>query len=175
MTAPIEKPRDTPPAPKQEPVRARRRAARGEGVHARTAGPAVDASLAEPSGSGFVLQISALNERAPAELIAKRLSAKGYAAYVMAPAAGAPARMYRVRIGKFKTRREAESDRGQGRKRRADQALDYALALASGVLLALSFPKFGHPAFGWIALAPAARRRAAGTRAVAGAGRSVSA
>src|SRR5262249_38382284 len=27
-------------------------------------------------------------------------------------------------------------------------------ALLSGVLLVLSFPKFGHPAFGWIALAP---------------------
>jgi apolipoprotein N-acyltransferase len=34
------------------------------------------------------------------------------------------------------------------------RASDYALAAASGVLLALSFPKFGHPAFGWIALAP---------------------
>ncbi len=30
----------------------------------------------------------------------------------------------------------------------------YALAAASGVLLALSFPKFGHPALAWIALAP---------------------
>jgi apolipoprotein N-acyltransferase len=30
----------------------------------------------------------------------------------------------------------------------------YALALASGLLLALSFPKFGHPAIAWIALAP---------------------
>ena len=30
----------------------------------------------------------------------------------------------------------------------------YALASASGVLLALSFPKFGHPALGWVALAP---------------------
>jgi apolipoprotein N-acyltransferase len=30
----------------------------------------------------------------------------------------------------------------------------YALASASGLLLTLSFPKFGHPAFGWIALAP---------------------
>src|SRR5215470_11644625 len=28
------------------------------------------------------------------------------------------------------------------------------LAVASGVLLVLSFPKFGHPAVGWIALAP---------------------
>jgi len=32
--------------------------------------------------------------------------------------------------------------------------LDYALALASGVLLALSFPRFGHPAFAWISIAP---------------------
>ena len=29
------------------------------------------------------------------------------------------------------------------------RSLDYALATASGVLLTLSFPKFGHPAFGW--------------------------
>jgi apolipoprotein N-acyltransferase len=32
--------------------------------------------------------------------------------------------------------------------------LAFPLALLSGVLLALSFPKFGHPAFGWVALAP---------------------
>jgi apolipoprotein N-acyltransferase len=32
--------------------------------------------------------------------------------------------------------------------------LDYLRAAASGLLLALSFPKFGHPAFAWIALAP---------------------
>jgi apolipoprotein N-acyltransferase len=32
--------------------------------------------------------------------------------------------------------------------------LDFALALLSGALLALSFPKFGHSAFAWIALAP---------------------
>ena len=31
---------------------------------------------------------------------------------------------------------------------------DYALAVASGVLLALSFPTFGHPACAWIALTP---------------------
>jgi len=32
--------------------------------------------------------------------------------------------------------------------------LDFALALLSGALLALSFPKFGHSAIAWIALAP---------------------
>ena len=31
---------------------------------------------------------------------------------------------------------------------------DLTLAIVSGVLLFLSFPKFGHPAFGWIALTP---------------------
>jgi apolipoprotein N-acyltransferase len=30
----------------------------------------------------------------------------------------------------------------------------YVFALASGICLALSFPRFGHPAFGWIALVP---------------------
>lgn len=34
------------------------------------------------------------------------------------------------------------------------EVLDYSLALTSGVLLALSFPRFGHPAFAWIALVP---------------------
>jgi apolipoprotein N-acyltransferase len=33
-------------------------------------------------------------------------------------------------------------------------AFDYVLALVSGALLALSFPRFGHPAFAWIALVP---------------------
>jgi apolipoprotein N-acyltransferase len=32
--------------------------------------------------------------------------------------------------------------------------LDFALAVLSGALLALSFPKFGHPACAWVALAP---------------------
>src|SRR5882762_4635313 len=34
------------------------------------------------------------------------------------------------------------------------RTIAYLLAAASGLLLTLSFPKFGHPAFGWIALAP---------------------
>jgi apolipoprotein N-acyltransferase len=32
--------------------------------------------------------------------------------------------------------------------------VDFGLAILSGALLALSFPKFGHPAFAWVALAP---------------------
>jgi cell division septation protein DedD len=63
---------------------------------------------AAPQGSGFAVQIAALNVRSEADAIAKRLTSKGYAAYVMSPAAGTP-QIYRVRIGKFDSRREAES------------------------------------------------------------------
>lgn len=34
------------------------------------------------------------------------------------------------------------------------ERLDYLLALLSGILLALSFPRFGHPAVAWVALVP---------------------
>jgi apolipoprotein N-acyltransferase len=36
----------------------------------------------------------------------------------------------------------------------SSRAFDLALAAVSGVLLALSFPKFGHPSLAWVALAP---------------------
>ena len=54
------------------------------------------------------MQIAALNVRSEADAIAKRLTSKGYAAYVLTPASGTP-QVYRVRIGKFGSRREAET------------------------------------------------------------------
>ena len=57
---------------------------------------------------GYAVQIAALNVRSEADAMAKRLASKGYAAYVLTPANGTPA-VYRVRIGTFKTRREAET------------------------------------------------------------------
>jgi cell division septation protein DedD len=77
---------------------------------ARAPAPAVapGATAPEPSGQGFAVQIAALNVRSEADAIAKRLSSKGYAAYVMTPANGTPS-VFRVRVGKFTTRREAET------------------------------------------------------------------
>jgi cell division septation protein DedD len=77
---------------------------------ARAPAPAVTqaATAPEPSGQGFAVQIAALNVRSEADAIAKRLSSKGYAAYVMTPANGTPS-VFRVRVGKFTTRREAET------------------------------------------------------------------
>lgn len=62
----------------------------------------------EPAGQGFAVQIAAVNVRSDADAIAKRLTSKGYAAYVVAPPSGSPS-IFRVRVGKFGTRREAES------------------------------------------------------------------
>jgi DedD protein len=99
-TAAVERPapapaRETPPPPVPK-------------APAPAQAPVVDADRAEPAGQGFAVQIAALNVRSEADAIAKRLSSKGYAAYVLAPADGTPS-VYRVRVGKFPTRREAET------------------------------------------------------------------
>jgi DedD protein len=99
-TTPAES-RATPPSP--APAPAPKEPARPASAQAT---PAMAA--AEPGGSGFAVQIAALNVRSEADAIAKRLASKGYSAYVLAPASGTPS-VYRVRVGKFPTRREAES------------------------------------------------------------------
>jgi cell division septation protein DedD len=111
-----------PPAAVEKPVRKEPAATEKSGSAGVTAPPSPVSTVAakqpaatdsvaaatEPAGDGFALQVTALRERGEAEAIAKRLSSRGYAAYVMKPAAGAPS-VYRVRVGKFKTRREAEA------------------------------------------------------------------
>jgi cell division septation protein DedD len=54
------------------------------------------------------VQLAALNSRGEADAMARRLTSKGYAAYVVAPPGGTPA-VFRVRVGTFDTRREAET------------------------------------------------------------------
>ncbi len=85
--------------------------------------------------------------------VLKRLIGKGYPAFLVNPSAGAtPAstgcRSAATTIGRGRAGLDAH------REGRAVQVLDYALALLSGALLALSFPKFGHPACAWLALTP---------------------
>ena len=62
----------------------------------------------EPAGAGFAIQVAALKESTDADAIVKRLAGKGYPAYVVTPAKGAPA-MYKVRVGKYKDRHEADT------------------------------------------------------------------
>lgn len=62
----------------------------------------------EPPGDGFAVQVTALRDHSEANAIVKRLAGKGYPAYVLPPPAGGAAAVYRVRVGKYKNRREAE-------------------------------------------------------------------
>lgn len=65
-------------------------------------------SPAQAGASGFVVQVAALRDQRDADVIAKRLIGKGYPAYVLAPAHGAPAPVHRVQVGRFHNLREAE-------------------------------------------------------------------
>jgi len=95
------------PATKTPP----RSAAPAEPVAAAT--PAIDEATAkpipaEPKGDGVAIQVAALAGRSEAEAVVGRLKGKGYAAYLMPPLAGQPS-VFRVRVGKFKTRADAEA------------------------------------------------------------------
>jgi cell division septation protein DedD len=66
-----------------------------------------EAPSTEPKGDGFVVQVAAVQSRSEADAIAHRLSSKGFPSFVSTPGSGAP-RVYRVRVGKYKDKREAE-------------------------------------------------------------------
>jgi cell division septation protein DedD len=103
---PTPTPPDTPPTPRGET--ARPAPAPPAAKAAPATAPAATSASTEPAGAGFAIQVAALREREEADVIVKRLVGKGYSAYVVAPAKGAPS-VFRVRVGKFKDRREAES------------------------------------------------------------------
>jgi len=56
----------------------------------------------------WVVQLAALRDRAAAASIVQRLSGRGYPAYIVNPSSGAPNAVYRVQIGRYDDRREAE-------------------------------------------------------------------
>ncbi|NOT24651.1 MAG: SPOR domain-containing protein [Acidobacteria bacterium] len=66
--------------------------------------PAAARSLAEPKGSGYVVQVAAVPKREEANAIARRLGSKGYPAFVTTSGSN-----FRVRVGKYPNRREADA------------------------------------------------------------------
>jgi DedD protein len=68
---------------------------------------AVPSAPAISRSGAWVIQVHALTDRSAAAAIARRLTGKGYPAFVLDPSAGAPA-IYRVQVGRYKDRREAE-------------------------------------------------------------------
>jgi cell division septation protein DedD len=76
-------------------------------VPAPVARAALTATAPAAHADGYAIQVAALREPGEADTIAKRLVSKGYDAYVLTPPGGTP-NVYRVRVGSFKTRRDAE-------------------------------------------------------------------
>ena len=70
--------------------------------------PAPAPAASSPNPGDYAVQVAAVNARGDADAIAKRFSSKGYAAYVEVPPNGTGT-VFRVRIGTFKTKREAET------------------------------------------------------------------
>lgn len=111
--APVPEP---PPAPAQ-PARAGRPTqpptpvAKSDPVRTPPAPSAANTPIAasDPSGPGFAVQVSIFDTRQEADTLAKRLITKGYPAFVMDPVQAAPRRIYRVRVGKYKNRKDAEA------------------------------------------------------------------
>lgn len=71
-------------------------------------GAAAPVASSDPAGSGYVVKIVAYRDKAQSSALAARLAGKGYPAYVVT-VTGKGAPLYSVRVGKFKTRQDAEA------------------------------------------------------------------
>lgn len=109
---PVEKlkPREEKPAPKvaapppaPEPVHPASKAAAP--APAAAAPPVASSSTGRPGA--WIVQVISLQDRAAAGKFARQLSAKGYPAFVLDPAPGAP-RIYRVQVGGYAEKNDAE-------------------------------------------------------------------
>jgi cell division septation protein DedD len=108
----LKKAEDTPPpTPRSEvsvPSLTTRSAAAPAGREGGPPRAPVSEASTEPPGPGFEIQLAALRVRGEADAIVKRLTGKGYPAYVVAPPKGSPS-MFRVRVGKYRDRHEADT------------------------------------------------------------------
>jgi cell division protein FtsN len=88
-----------PPAPREAPAPAQ---------DSPRESAAQTTSLPEPAGKGWVVQVQAFPKQADAEALAGRLKAKGFNAFVAVNPKEGPGK-YRVRVGKYPNKPEAEA------------------------------------------------------------------
>jgi DedD protein len=103
-SAPAEKLKPSTSAPQPS---APKEAQPKEPVPAPPAKPEPAAPQMTARAGTWIVQVVSLQDRAAASGIARRLSAKGYPAFVLDPAAGGP-RIYRVQVGGYTDKNEAE-------------------------------------------------------------------
>jgi cell division septation protein DedD len=66
-------------------------------------------SSGEPTGPGFAVQVTTRPDRQAADMLVSQLIKKGYPAFVAGPVSSGGRSIYRVRVGKYKTAKEAEA------------------------------------------------------------------
>jgi cell division septation protein DedD len=80
---------------------------------AAAAKPAASKSASEPAAGGarpgrWVVQLVALRDRGAASAIVQRLSGKGYPAFIVSPSASTPNQVFKVQVGRYDDRSQAE-------------------------------------------------------------------
>ena len=101
---------DTTFAPAAEPKAAAPKAVPPKAAAPKAAAPAAakaDAPAATGQPGAWVVQLVALKDRGEANAMVRRLTSKGYPAFVLDPAAGAPV-IYRVQVGGYPDRAHAD-------------------------------------------------------------------
>ncbi len=63
----------------------------------------------EPAGKGYALRVAAYKDRKQADALSARLAGKGYSTYVVQLPSGKAPGLFSVRVGKFKTTKEADA------------------------------------------------------------------
>jgi len=78
-----------------------------------TSGRKPEAPVASPAARGarpgtWAVQVVSLRDRSGASRIVRRLQSKGYPAFLVAPTPGAPTQLYKVQVGRYGDRSEAQ-------------------------------------------------------------------
>ena len=109
LKAPRE-PKSDPPAERAQPKAADTAAAPAPIAVAQPPKPTGTASApAQGARTGvWAVQVVALSDRSAANAVAQRLSGKGYPAFVLSPQAGAAVQHYKVQVGRYPDRSEAD-------------------------------------------------------------------
>ena len=76
----------------------------------------VPADTAKPKAGVWAVQVVALTDHAAASAVVRRLSSKGYNAFLVQPQSGAAVQNYKVQVGRFEDRSEAEVVAGRLKK-----------------------------------------------------------
>ena len=104
--------RPNPPAerrapPAEEPAPEPERPAPASKPEPERTAPSASAGGARPGT--WAVQVISVRDRGAAEQIVRRLRTKEYPAYLVAPVAGAPSQLYKVQVGRYGDRSEAQT------------------------------------------------------------------